>query len=103
MIFQTGQIDGIVPSDKMEHDLLVVRICPKRSFPVVATEETLSEDYPIPDGFDSLYYKDPEEDQEVYRHRFRINRKMQTLPYYIIQFSFTNVHEEKFKVNDFLK
>ena len=37
----------------------MVRICPKKSFPVVASEETLSEDYPIPEGFDSLYFKDP--------------------------------------------
>jgi hypothetical protein len=100
MIFQLGQIDGIIPTDKLdkEHELLMVRICPKRSFPVVASEETLSEDYPIPEGFDSLCFKESEEDQEVYRHRFRINRKMQTLPYYIIQFTFTNIHEEKFKV-----
>lgn len=38
MIFQTGQIDGIVPSEKQEHELLVVKICPKKSFPVVASE-----------------------------------------------------------------
>lgn len=34
----------------------------------------------------------------MYRQRFRINHKMQTLPFYIIQFSFTNAHEQKFKV-----
>lgn len=97
MIFTMGQIEGINPSEKMEHELLVVKICPKKTFPVVATKETLSEDYPIPDGFDSIYFKEPEEDHEVYRQRFRINRKMQTLPYYIIQFTFTNAHEQKFK------
>jgi hypothetical protein len=63
MIFQTGQIDGILPSDKLDHELLVVRLCPRKSFPVVASEETLGEDYPIPEGFDSLYFKEAEEDQ----------------------------------------
>ena len=34
----------------------------------------------------------------MFRHRFRIGEKMQTLPYYLIEFSFNNAHEEKFKV-----
>lgn len=42
MIFTMGQIEGINPSEKMEHELLVVKICPKKTFPVVATKETLS-------------------------------------------------------------
>jgi len=64
----------------------------------VASEYTLSEEYRIPEGFDSLYYKEAEEDKEIFRHRFRICEKMQTLPYYLIQFSFNNAHEQKFKV-----
>lgn len=92
MIFNMGQIDDVHPSDKTEHELLVVKICPRRTFPLEANEETLSDDYPIPEGFDSLYFKEREEEKDVFRHRFRINQKMQTLPYYLIQFSFNNAH-----------
>lgn len=38
MIFQVGQIDGIVASETKEQELLVVRICPRKSFPVEAKE-----------------------------------------------------------------
>jgi len=36
MIFNMGQIEGIVPGDKLEYELLVVKICAKRSFPLIA-------------------------------------------------------------------
>lgn len=42
MIFNTGQIEGINPNEKLEHELLIVKICPRKTFPVVTTEETLS-------------------------------------------------------------
>jgi hypothetical protein len=92
MMFSMGQIEDLHPGDKSEHELLVVKVCPRRTFPVLATEETLSEDYRIPEGFDSLYFKEADEDKEIFRHRFRIGEKMQTLPYYLIQFSFNNAH-----------
>lgn len=38
MIFTLGQIEGISPNAKIEHELLVVKICPRRTFPVVASE-----------------------------------------------------------------
>lgn len=37
MIFTIGQIDGINPSNKLENELLVVKIAPKKTFPVVAS------------------------------------------------------------------
>jgi len=39
MIFTIGQIEGVNPTEeKKEHELLVVRICPRKTFPVVISE-----------------------------------------------------------------
>lgn len=72
MMFTMGQIEDIRPGEKVEYELLVVKICPRKTFPVVANEQTLSDEYRIPAGFDSIYYKEAEEDKEIYRHRFKI-------------------------------
>ena len=102
MMFKMGQIEGIQPGEKQEYELLVVKICPRKTFPVVANEETLNDEYHIPEGFDSLYYKEAEEDSSIFQHTFRISDKMQTLPYCLIQFSFNNAYEQKTKVIPFL-
>lgn len=91
--FTLGQIEGIDSSkDKVGFELLLVKICPRKTFPCIATKQTLSEDFKLPDGFDSIYFKDPNADPKIYQHKFKVFKKSQTLPVYLIQFNFNANH-----------
>ena len=64
----------------------MVKICPKKSYPCY--EKDIENNKICPIGFDSVYYHDKNEDKGYYRHRFRLYKKNQVLPMYVIQFGF---------------
>ena len=71
----------------------MVKICPRRSYPVYEKDFNSSLEL-CPEGFDSIYYKDLTDENEIYQHRFRLYNKSQILPCYVIQFSFNEEHEK---------
>lgn len=90
--FTMGQID-IDPKQKSEYELLMVKICPKKSYPCYEKNFD-KESMRCPNGFESIYYTDRNEENHLYRHRFQLYKKNQVLPMYVIQFGFNKEHEK---------
>lgn len=85
-----GQID-VDSNEKMEYELLMVKICPKKSYPCFEKDFEAGKNR-CPPGFESIYYNDRNEEKDLYRHRFRLYKKNQVLPYYVIQIGFNKEH-----------
>ena len=65
----------------------MVKICPNNSYPCYESSFDYTKNK-CPPGFQSVYYDDRNIEKGLYKHRFRLYKKSQVLPFYVIQIAF---------------